>query len=477
MNILEITNVLTSKEMKRFGSFIRSPFFNTEARFIRVYEIIRSGGKDLTRETIAKQMFGDDTVQSDPRFRKLVSEFMKLFERFLAESEFSTDELNRKFMVLEKLQKMNLRKEFLKQADEIIDYIENETMKDEVYYRNMADIYAKKYSVEEINFKDYQKDLSFTVNEYTDKYFAAMKIFLFRRFHGLELSFQTDIKNSLSFYNEVLNYISENASELKENDPEIYLRFLEYRINQSGYDETIYNDYLEVLDKKSKQFKINESAFYSSLLSILSEFINRGLLKYDKKVVELAELAESKGIYRKSGITYIDLKVIIESAIGEGKFKWAIDFSERVRDFIRHENKNSVFNLISGKLYFFSGDFSMAKKMLSGISVTDYIHYIEGKLIDCRMEFELKNYLSVTDSINTVRKFLKSHQEIGKDFKTAYILFTEYLLKLVKLKEKNIKENISFETQQLEKDMTTNKGRVYAQQWLEEKLTELRRGK
>lgn len=150
LDIIQIPALLSKKELKKFGDFVRSPYFNTEPKFIRVYEIIASERDNISRKLIAKKIFGNDSSAGDVRFRKLVSEFMKLFERFFAEMEFSNDTLNQKFMILENLKKMNLRKEFLKQADDIIDYIENETVKDELYYKNMTDVYAKKYSVEEV---------------------------------------------------------------------------------------------------------------------------------------------------------------------------------------------------------------------------------------------------------------------------------------------------------------------------------------
>lgn len=476
MDILLINDILDKKEKKRFGSFIRSPFFNTEARFVKLYEIILSADKPLTRNILAEKMFGKGALPGDLRFRKLVSEFMMLFKRFLAENEFSSDELSRKFMTLEACKKKKLTKEFIKQADDIIEHIQNKTVKDELYYRNMADIYARKYSVEEINYKNFKNDLSFSLNDYTDKYFTAMKMFLFRRFQGLEFTFHTNLKNERSFYNDIQAYISVNKEHLMSNDPEIYLRYLEYILNEKGFDEDVYNDYLRVLDNTSRKHKINEGAHYSSLINLLSGFINDGKALYDKKVIELGELIESKGIYKEEGITYIDLKIITESAIGEQKYKWAIDFAERNKDLIRHKDRGSVFRLICGKLYFFNKNFSKAKQLLSGISINDYIHYTEGKLIECRMEFEKGNYLSVTDTLNTVKKFMRSHSEINKNFKSAYLQFTNYLLIIVKLKEKDIKDN-SYELAQLEKNIITGNSQVYAQIWLLKKIEQIKKGR
>lgn len=477
MNILDINNVLTKKEMKLFGSFIRSPFFNTEARFIRLYEIIELGGKTLTREAIARKMFGEDTHQGDPRFRKLVSEFMKLFERFLAEAEFSADELNQKFMILEKFKKMNLRKEFLKQADDIIDYIENETVKDELYYKNMAEIYARKYSVEEINFKDYTKDLSFVINEFIDKYFIATKMFVYQRFATIEYVFDEHLEKSKTFKDAALSYINLNIDTIKESEPEIYLRYLALKLQTEAFNSGAYNEYLNILKQKSEEYRINEYVYYSTLINLISGYMNQGVIGLEEKLIEIGNLVRDKELYKIHGIDIIDLKIFTETAIAIGEYDWAINFTDSIKDHILHENKENVYKLITGKIYFFKKDYSNSRKLLSSISVSDYIHYIEAKLIECRIEFELKSYGPVLDLASTAKKFLKSHKKIGKHFSAAYNMFLDNIIKLVKVTESiHINSGLAYELSSIEKNIKDKESPVYAHGWLIEKIAEIKKG-
>lgn len=478
LDIIQIPALLSKNELKKFGDFIRSPYFNTEPRFIKVYEIIATARDNLSRELIAKKIFGNDSSAGDVRFRKLVSEFMKLFERFLAEMEFSIDTLNQKFMVLEKLKKMNLRKEFLKQADDIIDYIENETIKDELYYKNMTDVYAKKYSVEEVNFKDYKKDLCFILNEYTDKYFAAMKIFLFQRFATLEYVFDVNLEKSKTFKNVVLDYINFNINTIKERDPEIYLRYLALKLQIEVFDTGTYNEYLSVLEQISKDYKINEYVYYSTLINLISGYINQGVKGLEEKLIEIGNLVKEKELFKIDGIDIIDLKIFTETAITIGEYDWAISFTNSVKEYILHENKENVFKLIIGKIYFFKKDYGNAKILLSSISVNDYIHYIEAKLIECRIEFEFENYNTVLDIASTAKKFVKLHNDIGKNFSTAYNMFLGILIRLIRIIESEKNEiNFIYELNRIERDITGNEAPIYAQTWLIEKIKKIKKGK
>lgn len=477
IDIIQIHALLDKKEFNKFGDFIRSPYFNTEPRFIKLYELIKFEGAQLTREVLSKKIFGENSSINDIRFRKLVSEFMKLFERFLAEMEFSADPLSQKFMVLEKLKKMNLRKEFLKQADDIIEYIENETVKDELYYKNMTDVYAKKYSVEEVNFKDYKKDISFILNEYTDKYFAAMKIFLFQRFATLEYSFDINTSEHKTFYNEVLNYIELNCEKIKLKDPEIYLRYLALKLEFDSFDHEIYKEYVEIMTGVHSKIKINEYLFYLMLMNVLSKLINSGKHEYNINVIDITKKMDIKGLFNKQPIHYQNLKIITESAIVSKEYDWALQFLEKHIECISQLNKESVFYLMVAKLYFFKNDFIATRKSISKVSMDDYFHYIEAKLIECRVEFELENYLSAIDTINTAKKFLKSHKEIGKEFRNAYTIFLNSLLKLIKYHEVYDKDKFLFELEMLEKNILADDNQIYAQNWLIEKIKEIKKGR
>lgn len=477
LDITQIHKLLSKKELNKFGDFIRSPFFNTEPRFVKLFELIELEGAMITRVSIAKKIFGPGASTGELRFRKLVSEFMKLFRRYMAETEFVSDTLSQQFMILEKFKKMNLRKEFLKQADDIIDYIENKTLKDELYYRNMADVYSRKYSVEDVNFKDYKKDLSFVINDYTDKYFVSMKIFLFQRFTTLEYSFDINIQQHKTFNKEILNFIELNRGEMKLNDPEIYLRYLALKLEFDGFNNEVYTEYVEIMTEFQNKIRINEYLFYLMLLNVLSKLINSGKHEYNMNVIDITKKMEGKGLFKKQPIHYQNLKIITESAIVSKEYDWAIEFMEDNKENISQINKESVFYLMVAKLYFFKEDYFVTRKFISKVSMDDYFHYIEAKLIECRVEFELKNYLSVVDSINTAKKFLQSHSEIGKDFRKAYNIFLSILFKLVKLHEKSGKDNILFELDMIEINILSEKNQIYAQSWIIEKIRKLRKGR
>jgi hypothetical protein len=152
MEVTEITRVLTITEFKRFGMFISSPFFNTEQRFIKLYNVIKRNKEDLTREKIAEEFYGEKISAADARFRKLISEFMKLFQRFLSEIEFEKDSFRRRLMLIEQLADRNLNKSYLQETKRAEAEVEESVVKDEKYYSQMLALYQTRYRSEGFNF-------------------------------------------------------------------------------------------------------------------------------------------------------------------------------------------------------------------------------------------------------------------------------------------------------------------------------------
>ncbi len=466
-DINEIKSTLSKKEFEKFGKFIKSPFFNSESRFVSVYDALAQGKPG--REELARKIFGPDSDPGDDRFRKLVSEFMILYRRFLAECEFESNSAEQKLMLLERYLKMNVRDEFLKHADDTIKFLSSSKVKDEIYYRNLVSALSMKYSVEDVNTKDSSKDTSLILNHYADRYFTSMKLFIFQRLSSIEYTFNVNMEEHKTFFNELGAFIEKNKDSMKQNDPEIYLRYIELKLDTETFSESLYRDYLETLEMHSENLNLFSS--YSALLNLLSKFINSGDPSFHSKVLEVSQLCCSMGIYKTYGVPYIDFKIIVESFISLGELDKALSFAQNNADFIIHANKYSIYCMMIGKIYFFRKEFNQAVSFLSKVSITDYIHYIEAKLISCRIEFEQGNYTEVLDTISTVKKFLKQRTEIGKYFLAAYNGFLTALMRLTKIKLSNLnKADRDLELGMLKRTILDSVSTVYAGGWLLERI-------
>jgi len=477
IDITQIHSCLTKKELKKFGDYIRSPFFNTESRFIRLFELIERESGNITRSIIAEEIFGKDASTGDLRFRKLVSEFMKHYSRFAAQTEFENSELTKRKMHLQWLRRKKDIDGYLKLAVDTDSYIKDNFEKDEEYYLELTVLFAKMYEFVDSDVDDSKNDFSFVINDYLDKYFLSMKFFLFQRMHSLEYSVNFEPATFMTFEKSIYEYIETHKEELKNEHPEIYLRFLAIQLDKNGFDRVLYDEYINVLLKTESWVKINEYGLLLTLLHLISKFINTGRRDLSAKVLEIAELLYKKNLTAVKGIGYIDLKIIVEAAIGLKMYDWAVMYMDKVKDHIKYDNPVNVYEMLSAKILFFKGDYGNARKLLRAVSIDDYIFYCESKLIESRIAYLQGDFESIKQIAESVKKYLKSHKDIGRHYRNAYTIFTDILNKLTEIKLKSLSSGFpEYELLSLEKELNSLASPCYAHGWLKEQLQKIKAG-
>lgn len=477
MDITKIHELLTKKELKQFCDFIRSPYFNSEPRFIKLYDLLAAEKGNITRAKIAELIFGDAGFTSEVRFRKLVSEFMKLFRAFIAQSEYDLSELTKRKMELQWLRKKKDIDGFFKLGIDTNNYIKNTFEKDEEYYLELIQIFSKMYEFRDSDLDEPENDFCFVLNDYLDKYFLSMKLFLFQRMESLEYSVEFDITELKTFEKSIYEYISAHKEKLKGRHPEIYLRYISILLNKSGFDNGLYEEYIDVLSKTEASMNINDYGLLLTLLNTISKFMNSGQRNLESKVLEVAEILNEKKLVDKKGIGYIDLKIIIEAAIGIKKFDWALEYMSKVKDHIKYENPRNAYDMLCAKILFFKSDYKTARLLLSSIAIDDYIFYCEAKLIECRIAFLESDHEAVLQISETVKKYLKSHKEIGTHFIQAYNIFADIIKRLSEMLLKHHKKSdYEFMLLSLEKEVNSLDKPCYAHRWIIGQIEKMKAG-
>ncbi|HMQ78741.1 MAG TPA: hypothetical protein PKE39_00645 [Ignavibacteria bacterium] len=471
MNITKIHLLLNRREFKKFGDFLRSPYFNSEPRFIKLYDILALHGNNLSRELIAEKFFGSPAASKELKFRKLVSEFMKLYRAFTAQTEYDKNELTKRKMELQWLRKKKDISGYLKLAVDTDGFIKENFDKDEEYYLELTVLHSKIYDFKDTSLDDSKNDFSIIINNYLDKYFAAMKLFLLQRMDSLQYTANMDTTEFRTFEKSLFEYIEINKTVLQNEHPEIFLRYLAIRMERNGFEQSLYDEYLEVLLKTESLFKINENGLLLTLLNIISKFINSGRYDLSEKVLEIGAILQNKGIISDKGIGYVDLKIIIEAAIGLGNFDWALDYMHNTKGHIKYEYPDNVYNMFTAKILFFKHEYKSARLLLSKISIDDYIFYCEAKLIECRIAYMGSDHESVLQICEVVKKYLKSHKNIGSHFISAYSQFIDFTKKLTMIQlllpEKH---EYDYRLSTLEKEFDLLESPCYASGWLKEQI-------
>lgn len=462
-------------EFRKLSDYFASPYFSIPKRLQKLHELVKLNRKiegtiTLSRDEICSKFYpGEDPEENYHNIRKLVSEYKSKTEEFTSYYEISNHTLAKDKAKLWWLRRKKDKEGYKKNSDKLLNYLDNYAERDDLYYYEKLQVILDRYNFFDPGISDEYKSESITINTLLDKYFLANKLYLFQNLTSFRYTNNYDIEELETFKHCITNYVEKNKDDIFNSDPEICFRYLGYLLNANGFDREIYSLYLSSLIKFERDGKLNEHGYYFTLLNLLSKFINEGHSELDEEVIKLAELIDKREIIDKYGLSFIDLKIITESAIGLNMYDWALGYAERYKNNLKETDRTNQYLLITGKLQFFKGNLEEAGRLLSQVRDEHFIHYIEVRLIELRISVINDELYLAEEYIVKAKKYIKAHKEIGDHYSNAYSLFLFYINQYIQIR-KNIKEENmqKFDLKKLIDDIEKDKTQFYASNWLKE---------
>src|SRR6187399_636282 len=124
-NLLEIIKTFTPAEVKSFGEYVASPFFNKNESVTSLYEYIRKHYPDfeekkMEKEHVFSRIF-PDADYNDGFMRTLMFNTNKLAEEFIAYTKFNGDGFAGEKFLLESFEDRKLNKQFERKLKNMLD--------------------------------------------------------------------------------------------------------------------------------------------------------------------------------------------------------------------------------------------------------------------------------------------------------------------------------------------------------------------
>ncbi|MBK8552963.1 MAG: hypothetical protein IPL53_18635 [Ignavibacteria bacterium] len=115
LKLTELVLSFTPSELRRFGDFIRSPFYNKNKKLILIYEYfentVASSSEILSKEELWNYINPGEKF-SDSGVRSYLSDFKKLLEKFVIVIEEEKNLMNQKNILLNSYAERNSHKNF-----------------------------------------------------------------------------------------------------------------------------------------------------------------------------------------------------------------------------------------------------------------------------------------------------------------------------------------------------------------------------
>jgi hypothetical protein len=512
-NILRILKTFNKSEIKDFGRFVRSEFFNTNDNVTRTYEYLRKQYPEFKEESISKEniyrLLFPGAKYNDGTMRKISFDLTRLAEQYLIHKRASENSFESKINLLTELNERGLDKLYNRYFREAENETENIAIKDHVYYQQKYLLGSQwsRYS-DSIRYKVDLHDKKVSYNERQSEklsnfinYFLLVSMNLYRAQKYQAYTDQFKINDSLldSIIDKLLEETKSNFSPgtdetlqngLLENaagsitgyNGNIVLNVYLYEImlmngkdeKKELVDDTYYLKLKAMLMEPSEQMTHDlKFSLYNILLQHCSHRIMKGYSEYINERFELDKIALSQQVYKSISETHFPppaFASIVRNASEAGNSDWALEFIKGNKDRLDIDNRDVMLNFTNALCSFHSGDHERSLQFLSSISSVKRWEFKSAvKELTLQIFFELSMFVQAHYLADSYRHFLSSMtRNFSNDRIEGRLNYLKNFMILLRIKENPAVNGLNSVIETLnDRDLL-----IFNRDWLKEKAKE-----
>lgn len=471
--LLELLRVLEPKEISRLGDFLRSPFYNKQDIQIRLYEdVIRFAPEyqspELDKNAVFARIFGKTAVYNDSKMRLLMSDAVKLVEKFIAVVKVENIEVSYGIELMhfytERLPKyFEPTLKLTKRVNE--KYLKSGIISGYFYYNYLIELSLAEYNTH-INSNDPNSNIWHSAKA-LDAYYFVSKLRDFCHMYALKQSISSNkqiiMEEDIIRYIEVYNY----------HDVPILNMFYAAYLLITKSDE----HHFELLRTYLKEYTgiINDNDmrnFYIWANNFCSKQFNKGNNRYYSIALELfQQQIDSKIIYAKETFPQPVFKNIVTIALRAKKIDWASNFVENYYRLLQDTCRELVYRYSLAQICFAKQDYPQAQQQLWEAQQQpnkDLYHKTGIYRLWLKLYYTIGEIDTLENALNTYRVFLHREKVISATSLQANRNFINTMYKLLELPFHSLDKIVQCEQKVLACDY------VAERDWLLEKINEVK---
>lgn len=464
---LELAGSLTEKDFKKFGEFLRSPYFNKTQALVTLYNYLQKIFPYFEKTDISylsQLIYGSTKKQN--KVRSLISEFCKMIEKFFTQITLEENELYMSNSLLKYYSENNLAKNFEALQKKLTNALPKDFDRDENFYTNNAMFELSKFHFKlERNEEKLPDDIQ-RVSDNIDLNFVTTKL---KMLHFLYYYKKSNVKSEADLYfsKEILEYIEVHSKLLKKEHPIIYLNFLVLMTIWKPDEEQYYFELKSFVFAKMENLSLgNAEYFISALMNYTLEKCNEGNAKFQQERFEIYRLTEKNFIFKKLPfVNHIDFQNAISASIGVNNIKFAEKFLFDYKSKLIPEFKKDTISLAKAQILFAQKSYDDALNIINKIDYLNSIFYLKSKILQSKIYYMQKEMSAQYYLIDSVKHYLKRNE--SKISKKSYQLYWKYFIYLQKMVNPN--NNTKSKLLELRYDLE-QENNIASKEWLLENL-------
>lgn len=481
-SFIEIIRAFDKAELKRFETFLSSPYFNTRSNVIEMFGIIKKyapefDNKNLEKEELWKKLFPDKKYNYG-FLKNIIYDITKLAERFLEVEYLNSDEAQRNRNLLYKLYEKHLENIFINKYS---GYEKNKILSAKYrdnLYKDHLDMKLVRFYLEAINPKLHTRHISAEIaelmilnfmasfsNNYNSVYIAESELNEIPGNEFVNLFSKTIFTNT-----ELEKYIESLCESPNKNYKMAKIFFKIMKCYMNPMEMEYYFEFKESLFENEKV--ISESALrglYACLGSALDNCRDASKINKNKELFEIINHLVSKNIFLAENGKVIPSLYLLSVKLA-GYLKAPAFIEKMINDInpkMNPELKENSLIFSMAFLHYSKNEFDKSLDYIGKINVDTFQMKYFLRNLQIMISYEINDFEMFMFLKDSHKHFLSKNKSVSESYRESNMKFLNYTNTLFKIRESNDKSEIDLVEKNLMADVMVNK------YWLMEKLEEL----
>mgnify|MGYP003460519483 FL=1 len=446
-SITKILKNFSKEEIKEFGRFVSSPYFNTSEATTLLFEELKKhyplfNKKDYSRENLFSAVYGS-RVYNYELLRKLISNLIILTEEFIFIKTIRSDKALKKITVLDNINQYGSGSSIENKLGDLEETIaERKIYADHLKDKAIFNKIKYNFFVNNNRFKEASENLS-KYGDFTLCHFMQSFADIYKLKMQVLSSYKKETGNSafdIFFRNFDLEGFSAEIDELK-NNTYFFLKesYLFIKLNSDLDDFKAYNELKAQLYENIDQY---DHAYACRVITVLLNFrLSRIIHKKDnesyKELFSLYKFSLEHGnllSFHNKFMNLVTYRNILFIAIEVKEFDWIRKFIAEYLQYVRADNKDSLENISLGILSFEISDFAKTLEYIMKVKYDHEIFKIDVKNILMKTYYELGYYETAISVIDATKHLLSGGMNISEGVKKLHLMFIKYYTELLNIR-------------------------------------------
>ena len=435
--LISLLSSLDRGELRRFGDFVHSPYFNNNEEISAFYNILQKLYPDFPTEQVSKEQIYNQLYPKASFDKKklgyLMTDLFRLIERFLSIQRLEKEAVLLECKVLSEYMERNLEKHYNYQLKSIVHLIENrqESNVDQMYYKYLlADIETKYFATKHVRVFDSNLQ---KVADALDNFYFLNKL----KYSCEMLNRQAILSDqfSLPFMEEVQSFLSEKA----QLSPLIAIYLQIYFSLLHPGDESHLDSLMRLIREHSTAISIKELRdVYLYAINFCVRKIREGKQSYVAITLELyQEGLANKSLYDdKNFVSHWTYNNTVKLALRLRRFEWIEQFIQEYNNTLEHRVRADALHYNLAELFFHKRDFDQALYHLNQVQFSDINYHIGSRILLIKTFYELDDIDPLLSVLASFSVWLRRNKQISVALKKSCLHFCNLLHKILNYPDK-----------------------------------------